>query len=133
MADKAQATTLTYDGTAVVRITSISGPSMSAPTISVADLDDTIVPKIGSGLADMGQLTLGLNFEADDATHDNLADEVIAGGSAECIIEWQNGTSGTTKWTFDAFPTEFTGTGNVGEALTASVTLDISTEVVITP
>ena len=132
MADKAQATTLSYDGTAVVRITSISGPSMSNPTVDVSDLDDTIRDKISSCLCDSGQLTLGLNFEADAATHDHLADEVIAGGDGECIIEWQNGTNGTTKWTFTAFPTEFVGTANSGEALTASVTLDISTEVVIT-
>jgi len=132
MADKAQATTLTYDGTAVVRITSIAGPNMSNPTVDVSDLDDTVRPKISGGLADMGQLTLGLNFEADAATHDNLVDEVIAGNSAECVIQWQNGGGGTTEWTFTAFPSEFVGTANVGEALTASVTLDISTEVAIT-
>jgi len=131
MADIAQLTTISYAGTAIPRITSFNGPGMGTPIINVADLDDTAVEKISSALFDGGQLSLSLNFEADDTMHNHLNDECIAGNSGAVVITFQNGTSATNTYSFTAFPTNFTPTGNVGEQLTAEVTLDVTGTVLI--
>jgi len=126
MADKAQGTTFSYKGTAVGQLTSISGPGISNPTVDVSSLDDVARKKISGGIVDGGQVTLGLTFDADDTMHDLIADDVIAGNGGACVLTFQNGTSATTTWGFTGFPTEMTPAINVGEAITADVTIDVS-------
>ncbi len=131
MADPAQGTVFKYATSTVPKIESFSGPSFSAPIINVSDLATTCVEKIASGISDGGQLTLELNFEADNAIHDAIADAVIAGSTAACVLTFLNPGATTTTYSFTAFPTEFTPSASTGEALKASVTLDITGEVSI--
>jgi len=132
MADIAQLTTISWNGTAIPRITSFNGPGMGTPIINVSDLDDTAVEKISSALFDGGQLSLSLNFEAEDTTHDAMSDDNIAGTSRAVVMTWQNGTNATNTWSCNAFCTQFTPGGSVGEQLTADVTLDVTGVVTIT-
>jgi len=132
MADIAQLTTISWNGTTIPRITSFNGPSMGTPIINVPDLDDTAVEKISSALFDGGQLSLSLNFEADNAVHDAMVDDNIAGTPRTVVLQFQNGTAATSEYSCTAFCTQFTPSGNTGEQLTADVTLDITGAVTIT-
>ena len=126
MADVVKGTTFSWNGTAIPKITSFSGPGMATPILDVSDLDDSAKEKISSALFDGGQLTLSLNFEADDTVHDAMVDDCIAGNSQSVVMEFQNGTSATNTYSFTAFVTNFTPSGNTGEQLLAEVTLDIT-------
>lgn len=132
MADIAQLTTISWNTTAIPRITSFNGPNMGTPIINVPDLNDTAVEKISSALFDGGQLSMSLNFEADDTTHNAMNDDCIAGTPRAIVLQFQNGTSATNEYSCTAFCTQFTPGGNVGEQLTAEVTLDVTGVVTIT-
>jgi len=65
----------------IANVVSISGPTISHEVIDVTDLEDDAAQYIASAVMDGGEITLELNFEADDSTHDAVADDVIAGAT----------------------------------------------------
>ena len=123
MADVAYNTGLSWGGTSIPNVTSFTGPSLSAEAVDVTDLNDTARAYIAANLYDAGEVTLDINFEADNSLHDQMADDLIAGTERAFVVTFQNGTNATTSWSCNALVTAFTPSGNVGEALKASVTL----------
>ena len=118
--------------TAIAQIESISGPSLSNPTLDVSDLDATARNKISSGLVDGGQVSIGIFFDPNvsinTGTHDDLVDRAIDGTTATYKITWPS----ASKTVFPAAIVGATPISATGEALKGTLELDITGAVVFT-
>lgn len=114
--------------TTLAEVKSISGPKLEADTVDVTNLDspngyEEIIPTILRA----GEVSLDLNFDPADNTHDS---------TTGLISKWKSSTlapfkiifsdAGATEWTFCAYVTSFEPSVSVDEANTASVTLKVS-------
>jgi len=123
MADPAQLTTISWNGTAIPEIESFTGPALGHEVIEVTDLDNTAAQYIAGEVFDAGEVTLNLHFDPDNAVHDAIADDCIAGNSRTVVVTFQNGTAATNTYSLTAFATNVTPAGSTKGALTGSVTL----------
>jgi hypothetical protein len=101
MADySSQGTELQWDTTTaseyvtIGQVTSISGPSLTHPTIDVTDLGDTAAQKIARGFVDSGEIEIAISFDpASTGIHDYLLDITKTGGTGNYSICWPNFTA----------------------------------------
>jgi hypothetical protein len=113
-------------GSAVVSITSVTGPSITRDFHDVTDLLSPhmrFLPK----RPDSGELTLELNFNLVDASHAALlatlasALTIVMPTISSCVLTYSNGTG----FSFNAWVAEFTPKGTNDDHLTATVRLKI--------
>jgi len=128
MADTAKGTVLKKVSTAIGKIASINGVSVSATAIETTDLDAAAKTFI-AGPYDAGEVTLELRFEPDDTNHNQILTDLCAGTPAVYHIEWPDATS--TDYQFTAFPTNFSPGAAVDGELTCSVTLKATGAIVV--
>lgn len=123
MADPAQGTVFSWRATTISEIVSFTGPAITRDLIDVANLSSTVRPYIDCGVYDPGEVTLELNFQADTAIHDQLADDCISGTAGALVVTFLNGTAATNTYSCNAIVTAFTPAGSVADKLTGSVTI----------
>jgi len=112
-------------GTAVVNVTNIDGPGMSADTIDVSAHDTGDWRDYVAGPLDGGEITLRLNFDPGTATHANttgLLAEFESRASETYALEFPD----STVYTFSALCTGFQPTAPFDEKLEATATLKIT-------
>ena len=123
MANVAQGTLISWGATNIPEIASFTGPSLAHETLDVTDLDSTGKDYLPAGVYDMGEIGLELNYDPDNAIHDQLVDDCLAGTPRQVVVTWLNtGTAATTTWTFSAFATGFSPGGSTGDKLTVTGT-----------
>lgn len=110
--------------TTIANVTGVDGPSKENPEIDVTDLSSTAKEFI-PGLVDNGEITLNLNFDVSNTTHDAVLDDLDAGTSRNYKITFAN-VSPSIAWTFNAFPRSFPVTAGVDQAATGTLTLRIN-------
>jgi len=117
-------------GTAVVNVTNIDGPGLSADTIDVSAHDTGDWRDYVSGPLDGGEITLRLNFDPGTATHGSatgLLAEFTSRASESYALEFPD----STVYTFSAYCTGFQPTAPFDEKLEATATLKITGEVTL--
>lgn len=115
---------------AVANVRSFSGPSGENPEIDVTTLSSTAKEYIG-GLIDNGELTLELNFDHDNTTHQQaIADQEA---SPPTTTGWRiTFANPTVNYTWPAFVKSFSISGEVDGVYQASMTLRLSGARVVT-
>lgn len=113
------------DFSTIAEVKSFDGPSSNAPTIDVSSFDSVAVEKI-PGLADSGEVQLGLNFIGSDAGQQQLQADHIDGTSRNYRIVFNDDESQPTTVTFLASVTKFQPSGQTNAAYELSVTLTVS-------
>lgn len=107
----------------VGEITKFDGPGGSATVIDVTTLQSSAKEK-RMGLADEGQFTFTMNLDPTDTQQNGLRADRAARTIRNFQLQLTDGA--LTTLTFAAFVLEFKITGGVDQAVTASVTLEIS-------
>jgi predicted secreted protein len=113
-------------GTAVANVTSIRGPGLRVDTADVSAHDSpSAFEEAVAGIIRSGEVTLDINFEPDDVTHDEtsggLASDLKARTSQSWAIEYP--TSPATFITFTAFVTGLEPAAPFDDKISATVTL----------
>jgi len=123
------ATVATANYTDIAQIRNISGPSMSSDPIDVTSHDSTNgYREFVVALKDMGEITLDLIYDPDQATHAN--------SSGGLFYEYTQATKKAYRLTlvdtspttikFQAYVTAFNPTNNFDGSMDAAVTLKIT-------
>lgn len=123
MANVAKGVLLKRGATAVGKIVSINGPSLSTTAIDTTDLDaaaKTFLP----GPYDPGEITVELHFEADDVNHAQILADIQAGTESVWHVIFTDG--GVADWNGNAFVTGWTPGAAVDGVATGSLTLKMS-------
>ena len=111
--------------TVIPEINSFSGPGGSVSVIDVTDLSSAAKEKL-AGLNDNGQLGFELNLIPTNTQHAALRAAKDAGTTQSFELEFVDGT----VWTFSAIVVGFSVSGAIDGVVKASVTLEISGEIV---
>jgi len=116
--------------TAIPEIKSIGGPTGQSDVLEATNLDSTAKEYV-LGLADSGEIRLGLNWDPTNAQHVNL------------YTDWQNRTKrnfkiiwsdpGAADMSFAAYVQNYEVSGAVNAIVDVSITLKITGAVVLTP
>lgn len=120
----AQSTDIKWNGTTIPYVTSFTGFGVTHAMLDDTDLSDTLAQRIASGIGDSGEMTLELNWDPNNAVHNALVNDMVAGTSRALILQVPNAAAGTNTWSATSFCSAFTPTGSRGEQLTASVTIE---------
>lgn len=123
-ATSGKGTLLKREGTTIAEVRSISGPSMSAETIDVTNMDSGGWREFITSLKDGGEVSFDCNFLPAAATHVALMQDFVDSVISEYSLVWTD--SGTSTWTFDGLVTSFQPNAAIDDALTASVTIKMS-------
>lgn len=113
--------------TTIAEINSFSGPGGSVSVIDVTDLSSSAKEKL-AGLNDNGQLSFECNLIPSNAQHAALREAKENGTVISVKLVFTD--TGATEWTFNAIVTGFSVSGAVDGVVKASVTLEISGEIV---
>jgi len=111
--------------TDIANITGHDGPSRENPEIDVTSLSST-AKEFLPGLVDNGEISINLNFDASDNSHDALLDAQEARTVHNFKITWPGSASPPKAWTFPAFVKSFSTSSSVDAPLTGSLTLRIT-------
>jgi hypothetical protein len=122
-----QGVTISWDGTAVGEVVSFSGPGGSASVIDVTHLGSSRREK-RMGIPDEGQLSCEINLVPDNAGQVKLRNDRASRTERACVLTLTD--TGNTTLTFNAYCTQFSIQGSVDNKIQASVTLEITGEVV---
>ena len=122
-----QGVTFSWHAQAIGEVVSFNGPGGSASVIDVTHLGSTRREK-RMGIADEGQLSFEINLVPGNAGQVQLRADRASRTQRECILTLTDTTN--TTLTFDAFCTQFSIQGSVDNKIQASVTLEITGEVV---
>lgn len=122
-----QGVTFTWNTAAIGEIVSFNGPGGSASVIDVTHLGSTRREK-RMGIADEGQLSFEVNLVPGNAGQVALRADRASRTQRECVLTLTDDSS--TTLTFDAYCTQFSIQGSVDNKVSASVTLEITGEVV---
>jgi len=116
--------------TAIPEIKTIGGPTGASDLLEATNLDSTAKEYV-LGLADSGEIRLGMNWDPTNAVHVNL------------YTDWQNRTkrnfqiifsdTGAALMAFAAFVQNYEISGGVNAIVEASITLKITGAVTLTP
>lgn len=137
-----QGSRISHDGTGgsppvytkITNVTSIGGPSPSAPTTDVSDLDSA-AKEFVAALADNGQIELALNYRG-TATQMDLKRMIDEGADAEPFkIEYPTDSTRTAfdTFTFNATCVKWDLKAAVDNKQDLSVSLKVSGAVTYTP
>ena len=116
---------LEYD--TIAEINSFSGPGGSVSVIDVTDLSSSAKEKI-AGMNDNGQLSFECNFIPSNTQHVALREAKEAGLTISIKLIFTD--AGLTEWTFNAIVVGLSVSGAVDGVVKASVTLEISGDVI---
>jgi hypothetical protein len=113
--------------TDIPEIMSFSGPGGSGQVIDTTDLQSAAIEKV-MGLYDEGQLSFEINYIPENAQHIALR----AARAAQALTKFKLlfPDAGDTVWSFDAYVTTFTVSAGVNASIKASVTLEITGNIV---
>jgi len=121
----------TFKGSGVfVRIgevTNLPPPSISADQQEYTHMESGGWKEFGPGLNDAGDMQFDLNRIPGDAT-DTF---IFAWFNAREVRATRLTTGGGKRMSYGTFPTSFSGTGQVGEKRTASITLKVTGQPVL--
>jgi len=110
--------------TAVANVRSFNGPSTENPEIDVSTLASLAKEFVG-GLIDYGDLSMELNFDPSDSTHQQVFADQEA--SPPTVTGWRiTFVNPTITYTWSAFVRSFNLTGEVDGVLQGSLTLRLS-------
>lgn len=109
--------------TAIGNIVDHDGPSKENPEVDVTDLNSSAKEYI-PGLVDNGEITITVNFDPSNASHDRLLDDLDGRISRNYQITWP--VSPALNWTFNAFVKSFSQRSGVDQPLQGTVTLRIN-------
>ena len=106
----------------IANVTAIRGPSGSASVIDVTNLLSTFKEKL-MGLPDEGQISLDLNFDPDDTSHQALRGARASRTRTEFLLTLTDSTPATG--TFWGYVLSFTLDIGVDKQVTASLTIEV--------
>jgi hypothetical protein len=110
--------------TALANVVSWDGPTTENPQIDVTSLSSTAKEFVG-GLVDFGELTLEVNFDPNNSTHQQIFADMEA--SPPTVTRWRiTFVNPTINYTWQAFVKNFTISGAVDEKQSGSLTLRLS-------
>jgi hypothetical protein len=110
--------------TAVANVVSWDGPSTENPEIDVTALSSTAKEFLG-GLVDFGELTLEINYDPNNATHQQIFADMEA--SPPTVTGWRiQFQNPTINFYWPAFIKGFSISGAVDEKMSGSLTLRLS-------
>jgi len=129
MATKAKAskgTTLTRGGVLIAEITTISGPTGTAPAIDATSHDSVSAEFVG-GMPDAGEVSFDFNWVGSDAPQQSLDTDREAGTLSTYVLTVQDHATNPSTVTFTALVTACSlNPGGTGDKLSGSCTLKIS-------
>jgi hypothetical protein len=105
----------------IPEVSSINGPSGSAPIIDVTDLSSTGKEK-QPGLMDEGQVTLEVNYLPSNAVHEMMRQARANRGLKSFRITFVGGTT----FTFSGYVVGFSVTNAVDQVMKVSITIEIT-------
>jgi hypothetical protein len=121
-----QGVTFAWNTELIGEIVSFNGPGGSASVIDVTHLGSTRREK-RMGIADEGQFSFEVNLVPGNAGQVALRADRAARTKRVCILTLTDTTN--TTLTFDAYCSQFSIQGSVDNKISASVTLEITGEV----
>lgn len=111
--------------TAIAEVTGFSGPTTEANEIEVTTLSSSAKEFI-SGLADNGEVTLEVNAVPSDTQHNQIRNDILAGTVRNYQIDFNDGTTTNTTYTFAAFVKAFPFTAAADDKLSGTITLRVT-------
>ena len=114
------------DYVAVPEVTDLQGPGGTTTTIEASDLSSTFRQK-KAGLTDAGELTLTINYIADNAVH--MALRALWVSSAQNSYRISYTDTGATTDTFTGFISQFRVANSVDGLTTAALTIVIDSAI----
>lgn len=114
--------------TTIAEVFEIGGPGLTLETIDVTHHTSTAGwREFVGGLLDGGEVSLSINYDPVDATHD-ASTGLIADMEARTVRNFQLvfPDTGTTTWTFAALVTGFEPSEPIDDKLAADVSLKLS-------
>jgi hypothetical protein len=109
---------------AVANVRSWSGPSTENPELDITTLS-SVAKEFTGGLIDFGELTLELNFDPSNTTHQQIFADMEA--SPPTVTGWRiTFVNPTVNYTWNAFVRSFSISGEVDGIIAGSVTLRLS-------
>lgn len=121
--------TITRDAVEIAYVTNIGGPGLARDTLESTHHRSTAMYRTFiKGLKDGGEVSLDLNFDPANATH-NAAAGILADFANDVdistwVITWPD--TGLTTWTFDGIVTGFEPSAPFDDKLSATVTIKVS-------
>jgi hypothetical protein len=122
------ATTAASTAVPIGEVVDFSGPGGQAAVIDVTHLLSTAKEKV-MGVADEGQLTMGLNFEATNAGQVALRTDRGTRSKKKCSIKFPTSGGATSQAVFDGYCLGFTVSGAVDSKQSANVVIEIAGQV----
>lgn len=121
--------TIQRDAVEIAYVTNIGGPGLARDTLeSTHHKSIAMYRTFIKGLKDGGEVSLDLNFDPTNATHNAaagiLADFANDTDISEWIITWPD--IAATTWTFDGIVTGFEPSAPFDDKLSATVTIKVS-------
>jgi predicted secreted protein len=109
--------------TDVANVVSITGPGISRATIDVTahDSPNGYMEFLG-GLRDGGEVSMEINWEPDNDTHQQLITDLDSSTPIDYRVEFPGGAT----WTFDGILTGFEPSAPHDDKLSASVTFKVT-------
>jgi len=130
MAKLAHGTVLKNGGTAVAAVTDLNGPGLTRDTIDITAHDATDNWRdFIKGLKDGGEISLTINYLADNATHDASTGLLEDFSDDTTNTTWEleiPAPGGPVSWTFSGIISGFNPSFPVEGAVTADVTIKVS-------
>ena len=111
--------------TAIAELIGLSGPGLSLDTVESTHTESLNAAKeYIAGLKDGGEVSVDLNFLPGNATHTALIADWAARTLRNFEIVWPD--TGSTKWSFSAFVTNYEPSAPIEDRMTASASLKIT-------
>lgn len=115
--------------TKVAQVRDITGPGLSTNIITANDHDSGGIATKLAGIRDGGQVTFDVAYDPADPSHEALIDAWRDRGVHSFKIIFTDDAA--TEWDFQAIVQQFSPSAPVEDALTASVTLEVTGEPVL--
>lgn len=106
----------------VANVKSWDGPSTEASELETTDLN-SLAKEFLPGLQDFGDLSLEVNFDPNNATHQQAMTDIAAGTVTGWRIQFQNPT---INWRWPAFVKSCPVSGEADGIISASITLRLA-------
>ena len=116
--------------TAIAEVTGFSGPTTEAAEIEVTTLA-SLAKEFIPGLADNGEVTMEVNAVPSDTQHDQIRSDIIAGTVRSYRIDFADGTTTNTTYTFDAFVKSFPFSAAADDKLAGTIALRVTGDIVV--
>ncbi len=117
----------------VAQVLSISGPGISRDTIDTTDADATADWRtFAASYVDGGEVTVEINLDLDNATHDDTAASGLLGGFANDPRTYVVVFPSSETWTFVGIVTGYEPSNPHDGNSTASVTIKVAAQIAFT-